>query len=491
MGNYQPKSNRLTLRSWAELYEKLSPTGLLPPQCVDLEEALLGACMIDKSSANRAFSIIGPRNADTTPFYHNNNSFIWFAMTALAERGEPIDLMTVKNQLSLDGKLEAVGGPAYLVELTSKVVTTVNVESYSRIVLEKYVAREIIRICEESKLRAFEGELDALTLLDEMQGHLVDVGTIRGRKGIRHATQAYDELWRYMQTPPENGIRGIPTGIHDFDEMMGGIRLSEQTLLGALTSRGKTALAIQIARENLDRGGWVAVFSLETGAAKLLIRVLAAELGIENTALDRGELSSAQWLDVKEAMKRLKHLPLYIDDSGSRTPFDIRTELRRIAGKQKGPGLVIVDYLQLVDGQGRFDSREREVTTVSRQLRALWKDFEVAGLPLIQFNRRAGDDRDLDMRDLRESGALEQDTRAAIFINYPYRKDAVVIPRVETVSLALVKNDGGPLGKVECDFHKHLCRFTEHGWMEDSVGRRRREPTVGTTEYTTQEGDAF
>ncbi|MBU6231360.1 hypothetical protein KGP36_01725 [Patescibacteria group bacterium] len=479
------------LREIDERRQRLYSGGLVPPQAVDAEEALLGAMLIDKGSQNRAFSMIGPRTSDDSPFYREGNSLIYFAMLSLADRQEGIDLLTVKNELlrmnALDkvrcGSHPADGGHGYfdgvdaLVYLTThSLVTTVNVESYIRTILDKHMRRKIIEISERGKLAAYDnaGELLGADIADWQMNDLMDAVTDREQTGAKHARAAWDELWKEIQTPAPDGMRGIPTGIFAFDDMMGGIRFGEETVVAALTSRGKTAFATQVAREHMDRGGWVFVTSLETKATKLLLRILAAEMGIENRALERGDLSTQEFVDVKQAIQRLKGLPLYIDDSGSRTPFDIRTELRRVASKQKGQGLVIFDYLQLIGGVGKFESREREVTTVNRQLRAMVKDFDVANLTLSQFNRGAKDDREPSMSDLRESGAIEQDARSIIFLHYPYRNEDPVVRRVEPVALILAKNDGGQVGKVECDFHKHLCRFTEHGSTLDSVAMRRQ-----------------
>lgn len=479
----------------SEMQERLAPRGLVPPQVVDLEESLLGAMMIDKSSANRAMIVIGRRTEDSQPFYRDAHWLIYRAMLSLEEDKEPIDLLTVKQRLDREGVLgnilglSGATGAAYLVELTSKVVTTVNVESYARIIVEKSLARDLIMLCEEVKLRAFEGELDTFNLLDETDLSLQALRQVRVTgKGLKHAGRGWEDLWKEIQTPNPTGIRGLPFGVPDLDTMSGGCEYGEQIVLAAGSSRGKTQFAVHFARNTLiNRNEGVAIFSLETTERKILRRFLIADSGVDRSVINHGNTDTKQtWLDLRHSIEAQKKLPLYIDDNGLRTTFDIRAELRKISSKQK-IGLVIVDYLQLVDPTGKFETREREVTAISRQLRAIWKEFGVVGCVLSQFNRQQNDDREPTLNMLRESGAIEQDARKVVFLHYPYRKDDPVVKDVERIALILAKNDDGPIGSIDVDFHKHLGRFTEPNGMLDLIDQNRPENRVENSPQIHQE----
>jgi len=477
------QNSRLSLKSYSELYDRLSPLGLIPPQAVGLERSLLGAMLIDRGSAIRAMSVLGPPAGkdEESPFYRESNRTLYSAMFSLFQRQEPVDLMTVRPELkrmgiTTDPKVEAEW-VSFMVALTTEVVTTVNVESYAKVILEKFLKRQLIRLCEEIKLRGFEDAEDAFQLQETLMLYTTQLGQIRhNKKGLKHVAEAWNTLWKDMATPPESGVRGLSLGIDSFDEMADCLLPGLQVIIAAQTSRGKTALAVQLIRDALDKGLAVYVFSLETTAERLLLRMLIADTGYDKDMLMRGEMpSAADWVKVREKIDELKKLPLYIDDSGARTPFDIRNEIQRISSRSEKPGLVVVDYLQLVTAVGKHGTREQEVTSISRDLRAIWKDFNVVGCVLAQFNRKAGDDKEPTLSDIRESGAVEQDARVVIFLHYPYRKDEVVIPRVETVRVILAKNTDGPVGSIECDFHKHLCMFTEKGGTIDAIGRRKRE----------------
>jgi replicative DNA helicase len=313
------RSARLYLKSFSELYEKLSPKGLVPPQAVDLEESLLGAMMIDKSSANRAVEILGDRSIDDSPFYREAHTLIYRSMIALDNRSEPIDLLTVKNQLSIDGKLEEIGGPSYLVELTTKVVTTVNVESYARIVLEKYIARELIRICEEIKLRAFEGELDTFNLLDEAESFLFELSETRHRRSFHPIKQlAFDTMKMLDRIKDQhNGLTGVTTGLLDLDNITSGWQNSDLVILAARPSQGKTALALSFARSAAMPAHSmpkipVAVFSLEMGAMQLVLRMLCSEAKVDMQRARKGQMNDEEWRRMSMTIGRFSEAPMFI-----------------------------------------------------------------------------------------------------------------------------------------------------------------------------------
>lgn len=476
------RSARLYLKSFSELYEKLSPKGFLPPQAVDLEEALLGAMMIDKASANRAVEILGDRSLDDSPFYRDAHTLIYRSMIQLDNRSEPIDLLTVKNQLALDGKLEEIGGPAYLVELTSKVVTTVNVESYARIILEKYIARELIRICEEIKLRAFEGELDTFNLLDEAEAFLFELSETRHRKSAQPIKQlAFDTMKMLDKIKDQhNGLTGVTTGLLDLDQITSGWQNSDLVVLAARPSQGKTALALSFARNAAMPAQAmpkvpVAVFSLEMGSMQLVLRMLCAEAKVDMQRARKGQMNDDEWRRMSMTIGRLSEAPIFIDDTPAITPLEIRAKARRLKARH-GIGLIIVDYLQLMSAGKSMESREREISMISRSLKALAKELSIPVIALSQLNRsvESRNDRRPLLSDLRESGAIEQDADVVLFI---YRAETYglenTVVRGETVPAAGVaeiivgKQRNGPVGEVAATFQKQFGRFENYAnWPE-------------------------
>ncbi len=476
------KNTRLYLKSFSELYEKLSPHGLIPPQAVDLEEALLGAMMLDKSSANRGIEVLGDRSLDDSPFYRDAHTTIYRAMLTLDHRSEPIDLLTVKTQLSMDGKLEEVGGPAYLVELTSKVVTTVNIESYARIILEKYVARELIRICEEVKLRAFEGELDTFNLLDEAEGYLFQLSETRHRRSFHPIKQlAFDTMKMLDQIKDQhNGLTGVTTGLLDLDQLTSGWQPSDLVILAARPSQGKTALALSFARNAaLPQHPMpkvpVAIFSLEMGAQQLVLRMLCAEAKVDMQKARKGQMNDEEWRRMSLTIGRLSESPIFIDDTPGITPLEIRAKARRLKARHN-IGLVIVDYLQLMSAGRNMESREREISMISRSLKALAKELNIPVIALSQLNRsvETRNDRRPMLSDLRESGAIEQDADVVLFI---YRAETYglettmvkgeSVPAAGVAEVIIGKQRNGPIGEVAANFQKQFGRFENYAnWPE-------------------------
>jgi len=482
--NTQPgaRSARVYLKSFSELYEKLSPKGLVPPQALDLEEALLGAMMIDKSSANRAVEILGDRSIDDSPFYRDAHTLIYRSMIALDNRSEPIDLLTVKNQLSLDGKLEEIGGPAYLVDLTSKVVTTVNVETYAKIIQEKYVARNLIRICEEVKLRAFEGELDTFDLLDEAESYLFELSEVRHRKSAQSIKPLAYETMKMLDRikGQHNGLTGVNTGLLDLDQITSGWQNSDLVILAARPSQGKTALALSFARSAaiplhaLPKVP-VAIFSLEMGAQQLVLRMLCSEAKVDMQRARKGQMNDDEWRNMSLAIGRLSEAPIFIDDTPAITPLEIRAKARRLKARHN-IGLVIVDYLQLMSAGKSMESREREISMISRSLKALAKELNIPVMALSQLNRsvETRTDRRPLLSDLRESGAIEQDADVVMFIyraeTYGLESTMVkgeTVPSEGVAEIIVGKQRNGPIGEVAATFQKQFGRFENYtNWPE-------------------------
>jgi replicative DNA helicase len=465
------RQSRNYLRSFSELYDRVAGTGLVPPQALEIEQSILGAMMIDKTAANRAMEVLGDRTLEDSPFYREAHTAIYRAILALDTKSEPIDLLSVTSRLRLDGTLEEAGGPAYLVELTSKVVTTANIEAHARLILEKYLARELIRTCEEMKLRAFVGEDDTFELLDQAESNLFRLSETRHRKSFLKMDKLAHDTVEYLERIHEHhtGITGVPSGLDDLDEMTSGWQKTDLIILAARPSQGKTALALSLARNAAmnpvkEMRVPVAVFSLEMGAQQLVLRLLCSEAQVNMQDARKGKLSADDWRKVSHSIGKLHEAPIFIDDTAAITPLELRAKCRRLKATEN-IGLVIVDYLQLMEVSRNMDSREREISTISRSLKALSKELNIPVIALSQLNRslEARADKRPMLSDLRESGAIEQDADLVLFI---YRPETYGIEQYEdgkptegTAEIIIGKQRNGPVGATRVAFRGNVGRF--------------------------------
>ena len=473
------RQSRAYLKSFSELYERVSGTGLIPPQAVEIEQSLIGAMMIDKVAANKVMEILGDRTLEDSPFYREGHTAIYRAMVDLDSKSEPIDLLSVTSRLRLNGTLEEIGGPAYLVELTSKVVTTANVEAHSRLLLEKYLARELIRTCEEVKLRAFVGEDDTFELLDQAESSLFRLSETRHRRSFMRMDKLSHEAMEHLQHIHDHHsvLTGVPSGLTDLDELTSGWQKTDLIILAARPSQGKTALALTLARNAAlnpvkEHRVPVAIFSLEMGAQQLVLRLLCSEAQVDMQSARKGKLSGEDWKKVSHAISRLHEAPLFIDDTAGITPLELRAKCRRLKATEN-IGMVIVDYLQLMEVTRSMDSREREISTISRSLKALAKELNVPVIALSQLNRgvESRPDKRPMLSDLRESGAIEQDADIVMFI---YRPETYAIetyddgkPTEGTAEVIVGKQRNGPIGHVRVAFRGSVGRFDNLIYMPE------------------------
>ncbi len=473
------RNSRAYLRSFSELLERASGSGLVPPQAVEIEQSLLGAMMIDKVAANRVMEVLGDRTLEDSPFYREGHTAIYRAMIDLDSKSEPIDLLSVTGRLRLNGTLEDIGGPAYLVELTSKVVTTANVEAHARMLLEKFLARELIRTCEEVKLRAFVGEDDTFELLDMAESSLFRLSETRHRRSFLRMDKLAHEAIENLEhiRDHHSSTTGVASGLTDLDEMTGGWQKTDLIILAARPSQGKTALALTLARNAAlnpirEHRVPVAVFSLEMGAQQLVLRMLCSEAQVDMQAARKGRLSNEDWKKVSHAIGRLHDAPIFIDDTAGITPLELRAKCRRLKATEN-IGMVIVDYLQLMEVSRSMDSREREISTISRSLKALGKELNIPVIALSQLNRgvESRTDKRPMLSDLRESGAIEQDADIVMFI---YRPETYGIENYEdgrptegTAEVIIGKQRNGPIGDVRVAFRGNVGRFDNLAYMPE------------------------
>lgn len=476
MAKNDSRSQKTYLRSFSELLDRVAGTGLVVPQALEIEQSVLGACMIDKAAAQRVFDTIGDRDS---PFYSDKHKSIYHAISKLIAAKEPIDLLSVTERLRKEGELEDSGGPAYLVELTSKVVTTANVEAHARLLIEKHLQRELITKCEELKLRAFIGEDDTFDILTDAEVVIAELSNTRhhGAPAWRTTEEVGESLTRNLEALAEKGmeVTGIPSGLSDLDRLTDGWQPTDLVILAARTSQGKTALMLNFARNAaLDRNTGVAVFSLEMKDEPLMMRLICSESGLNLSDVRRGNLDSNEWRRYHEAKNKLRNAPIYFDSTAALTPQDLRAKVRQLKAK-KNIELIIVDYMQLMELPAKTfsnsDSREREISKISRSLKNLTLEIGIPIIALSQLSRavEARHDKRPQLSDLRESGSLEQDSDLVLFIyrpeiygfddwKYPFNDAA---PTKGEAEIIVGKQRNGAIGSVRVKFDPKCGDFSD------------------------------
>ena len=391
--------------------------GKLPPQATDLEEVVLGAMMIDKKGVDEVIDIL---NAEV--FYKEAHQHIFEAIHTLFENSEPVDLLTVSAQLKKDAKLDAAGGEFYLVQLTQKVSSSAHIEFHARIILQKYIQRSLIKISNEIIEDSYDETTDVFDLLDNAEAKLYEItqGNIK-RSSETAQSLVIQAKKRIEEIANREGLSGIPSGFTKVDKLTSGWQPSDLIIIAARPGMGKTALTLSMARNiAVEHNIPVAFFSLEMSSVQLITRLISSETGLSSEKLRTGNLAKHEWEQLNVKVKGLEKAPLFIDDTPSLSIFDLRAKARRLSS-QHGIQLIIVDYLQLMTAVGsqKGGNREQEISTISRNLKALAKELNVPVIALSQLSRavetRGGSKRPL-LSDLRESGAIEQDADIVSFI---------------------------------------------------------------------------
>lgn len=398
--------------------------GKVPPQSKELEEAVLGAIMLEKSAFDTVTEIIKPEC-----FYVEANQHIFKAMQGLQQKSMPIDILTVVEELKMREQLEMVGGPYYVTKLTNSVVSTANIEAHARIVLQKFIQRELIRISGEIIGDAYEDSTDVFDLLDDSETKMFNITNNYLKKNfediqnvLAKTINRIDEL----RTKTED-ISGVPSGFPTLDRVTYGWQPTDLIILAARPAVGKTAFALNLARNaalHPTSPKAVGFFSLEMGASQLVQRILSAESEIKMEKISRGKLENHEYEQLlSKGIKKLEVAPIYIDDTAALNIFEFRAKARRLVNKHK-VGLIIIDYLQLMSGSdnNKGGNREQEISNISRNLKALAKELNIPIIALSQLSRAVETRKESKMpqlSDLRESGAIEQDADMVMFIYRP------------------------------------------------------------------------
>lgn len=439
----------------------MEPKGaVLPPQNTDAEASLLGALLIDSDAIVKIADTI---NADD--FYDPRNQRIYEAIAQLYEKHNPIDVLTLSDQLKNSGFLDFVGGAAYLTELTNYVPTAANVEQYAEIVAQKALRRRLIKASQEISALGYDEQRNLRDLIEEAESRLFEISQQHVKHDIISLETILGESFdRLDELHRDKGrIRGIPTGFKDLDSVLAGLQPSDLVILAARPSMGKTALALNIAHNvALKATQPVLMFSLEMSKEQLVDRMLAMESGVDAWALRTGNLSDEDFEKISSAMGSLSEAQIYIDDTPSITVSELRTKARREA-HQRPIGLLIVDYLQLMSGGGRYatdGNRVQEISEISRGLKGIARELNVPVLALSQLSRsvESRSPQIPQLADLRESGSIEQDADVVAFI---YREE-YYNPQAERKNITdifIKKHRNGPTGGVELYFDKEKQRF--------------------------------
>ena len=458
--------------------------GRVPPQAVDIEEQILGAMLLDKEAISKALEVL-----DDEAFYSERNRKVFQAICALFERGEPADSITIAEELRRRGHLDAAGGQSYIVELTLKVTSAANVEYHARIVLEKAILRRLIGESSRIAGRGFSPTEDAFDLLDEAEQAIFKISEWRLKKSFVSMERELHSTLEMLESihGKHEGVTGVPTTFRELDALTGGWQNSDLIIVAGRPSSGKTAFALSLASNAALHKGKptpIGIFSLEMSTRQLIMRLLCAEARVDAHAVRTGQLPDDQWTRLSLAAGRLAKAQIFIDDSPSLGILELRAKARRLKAEHNA-GLIIVDYLQLMQGPKSAENREKEISAISRSLKALAKELSIPVIALSQLSRavEGRTDKRPILSDLRESGAIEQDADVVLFVHRP---EMYTDPKSDrgaevqgTAEIIIGKQRNGPIGDVRLTFANRYARFenpTYPGLEPPPVGELEEPP---------------
>ena len=447
--------------------------GRMQPQARELEEAVLGALMLEKDAYSIISEILKPEC-----FYEHAHQLIFAAIVDLAVQQLPIDMMTVTEQLRKRGELDQVGGPYYIAQLTAKVASSAHIEYHARIIAQKYLARELISFSAQIQGKAFDETVDVDDLMQEAEGKLFEISQRNVKKDATQINPVINEALKVLENAAkqEGGLSGLATGFHDLDKITSGWQKSDLVIIAARPAMGKTAFVLSMAKNMaVNFNIPVAIFSLEMSNVQLVNRLMVNVSEIPGDKLKSGRLEQYEWDQLNFKIKELFDAPIYVDDTPSLSVFELRTKARRLV-REHQVKCIIIDYLQLMNASGmNFGSREQEVSMISRSLKGLAKELNIPIIALSQLNRgvenrQGAEGKRPQLADLRESGAIEQDADMVCFIHRPeYYKSKEDEPGNSLLGLAeiiIAKHRNGAVGDVRLRFRSEFAKFMN---IEDDV----------------------
>tara|TARA_B100000963_G_scaffold247946_1_gene217060 strand:- start:3252 stop:4718 length:1467 start_codon:yes stop_codon:yes gene_type:complete len=446
--------------------------GKLPPQAIELEEAVLGALMIDNDALSNAIELLKPDS-----FYKHQHQKIFSAIEDLFNSAKKVDILTVVEELKSKGLLEEIGGPSFITKLTERIASAANIETHARIIAQKFIQRELIRISNQTIKDAYDDTTDVFDLLNDAEQGLYEISEGNIRKNYDKMStlilQALNQIEEIKNK--EDGLIGVPSGFSDLDRITSGWQKSDLVIIAARPGMGKTAFVLSMARNTAVKFNIpVAVFSLEMSSVQLVNRLIASESGIPAQKLRKGNLEDHEWIQLNQQITQLSEAPLFIDDTPALTIFELRAKCRRLV-KNHNVKLIVIDYLQLMHAanNNKNGNREQEISTISRSLKSIAKELNVPIIALSQLSRavetRGGDKRPM-LSDLRESGAIEQDADIVCFIYRPeyygFTEWTDTTPGQDPDcqgqgEIIIAKHRNGSLENIRLRFIPQLAKFTD------------------------------
>ncbi len=473
-----------------EAFESLA--GALPPQAVELEEAVLGALMLEKDAVVAVQEVL-----TAEAFYKESHQIIYTAVSELSMELNPIDLYTVTEKLKQKRQLTAVGGASFLAQLTQKVGSAAHVEFHARIIAQKYVQRELIRASTEIQRRSYDESMDVTDLIDAAESEIFKVAEGHIKRDVQKSKDILARTLNIIEEAKKNegSFTGVQSGFAELDRLTLGWQPSDLIIVAARPSMGKTAFVLSMARNmTIDHEKPVAFFSLEMSSTQLMMRLIVTESGLSSSDIRSGRINSEQWRELEKATKPLGMAPLFIDDTPALSIFEFRSKVRRLK-KQHDIQMIIIDYLQLMTGSNDTKgNREQEVSSISRSLKAIAK---IPIIALSQLNRsvesRTGSKRP-QLSDLRESGAIEQDADIVAFIHRPeyygMNFDENNMPTAGMAEIIVAKHRNGETRTVHLKFRKEQARFLDYDEAEltslsgGGGGYSSIDSTLGDDDFT-------
>lgn len=433
--------------------------GKIPPHDEEAEQAVLGSMLLDKNAVVKGIEILKPSD-----FYRADNATVFEACLNIYNKGEAIDTITISNELTTMGKLDAVGGLEYIAKLPEAVPTTANVEKYIKIVEEKSLLRSLIKSANDMIALGYNQNEEVENIMDRAEQTIFELIQRKSQQGYSSIKDVLVESLNEIQElySKKKRVTGVATGFADMDNMLSGLHNSDLILIAARPAMGKTAFALNIATNAaVNAGVGVALFSLEMSKQQCTNRILAVQSMVDSQKLSRGELEEDDWTKIGVAASELSDSAgIYIDDTPGITAAEIRAKCRKMKLEHENLGLIVIDYLQLISGSGRSEGRQQEVSEISRSLKILAKEINVPVIALSQLSRapEQRDDHRPMLQDLRESGSIEQDADIVMFI---YRDDYYKPeePPTNIAEIIIAKNRSGPTGKVELLWMPQYTKF--------------------------------
>lgn len=452
--------------------------GHLQPQAPDIEKVVLGALMIDKDAFTVVSEIVRPET-----FYEPRHQKIFHAIRTLNIQEQPVDIMTVIEQLRKEGSLDDVGGPAYVVELSSRVASSAHIEYHSKILAQKFLARQLISFASKLETEAFDETVDVDELMQRAEGGLFELSQNNMKKDYSHIDPILMEAHKILLKASQNkgGLTGVPTGYNKLDEITSGWQASDLIIIAGRPAMGKTSFALSLAKNiAVDYQQPIAFFSLEMNSVQLVNRLISNVCQVPGSKLLNGQLTPDEWERLDTNLHKLEGAPVYIDDTPGLSVFELRTKARRLK-KEHNISILMIDYLQLMNASGmKFNSRQEEVSTISRSLKGLAKELDIPVIALSQLNRtvetRAGegiDGKRPQLSDLRESGAIEQDADMVLFVHRPeyyhIYEDANHNDLRGMAQIIIAKHRKGATGDVLLKFQGQYTKFANPEDVPDEI----------------------